>query len=84
MVGAIFVAITEMSTTTTTTTKPAAKGRPVFVLELRPEPGVDAVKALRAVLKITLRRYGLRCISARENIEEENHATQTTQNSSDA
>jgi hypothetical protein len=54
-----------------TTTKPGAKERPVFVLELRPEPGVDAVLALRALLKITLRRFGLRCIAARENIEEQ-------------
>jgi hypothetical protein len=52
------------------TTKPAAKERPVFVLELRPEPGVDPVLALRALLKVTLRRFGMRCISARENIEE--------------
>jgi len=54
----------------TATTK-SAKERSVYVLELRPEPGVDAVKALRAVLKVALRRFGMRCISARENIEEQ-------------
>jgi hypothetical protein len=47
-----------------------AKSRPTFVLELRPEPGIDPVLALRALLKTTLRRYGMRCISARENITE--------------
>jgi len=58
------------ATTTTTTAKPATK-RPVLVLELRPEPGVDPVLALRTLLKIALRRCGMRCISARENIEEQ-------------
>jgi hypothetical protein len=37
------------------------------VLELRPEPGVDPVLALRALIKIALRRYGMRCISATED-----------------
>jgi hypothetical protein len=27
-------------------------------------PGVDAIKALRRVLKVLRRRYGLRCLSA--------------------
>jgi hypothetical protein len=31
-----------------------AKDRPTFSLELHPEPGVDPVLALRALLKITL------------------------------
>jgi hypothetical protein len=35
----------------------------IFVLRLTPKPGVDAVKALRAVLKVMLRRFGLRCTS---------------------
>jgi len=53
------------------TTKPAAKERrPVFVLELRPEPGIDPVLALRALLKVTLRRFGMRCISAHESRSE--------------
>jgi hypothetical protein len=51
---------------TTTTTKPATE-RPIFVLELRPEPGVDPVLALRALLKVTLRRFGMRCISSHES-----------------
>jgi hypothetical protein len=42
-----------------TTAKPAAD-RPIFILELRPEPGcVDPVQALRALLKLALRRLGL-------------------------
>jgi len=52
---------------TTAGTKPTAKERPTFTLELRPEPGVDPVLALRALLKVTLRRFGLRCISANES-----------------
>jgi hypothetical protein len=43
--------------------------RPVFVLRLRPEPGVDAPRALRGMrilLKIALRRFGLRTIEARQ------------------
>ena len=48
-----------------------AKERPTFTLELRPDPGVDPVLALRALLKVTLRRFGMRCISARENLEEQ-------------
>jgi hypothetical protein len=39
---------------------------PTYALELRAEPGVNAIHALRAVLKNMLRRYGLRCISAHE------------------
>jgi hypothetical protein len=34
-----------------------------FVLRLTPKPGTDAVKALRAALKVMLRRFGLRCTS---------------------
>ena len=41
--------------------------RPVFVLQLRPEPRIDAIKALRAALKRLLRDYGLRCISVEES-----------------
>ena len=52
------------------TTTPA-KDRPTFTITLRPEPGVDPIHALRAVLKSLLRRYGLRCISAHENTEEQ-------------
>jgi hypothetical protein len=66
--GAFFAMI---NITAPSTAKPAAKDRPVYVLELRPEPGVDPVLALRALLKLTLRRFGMRCISARENIEEQ-------------
>jgi hypothetical protein len=54
---------------TTTIPKPTAEERPTYVLQLRPEPGVDPVRALRAVLKVALRRYGLRCVSAHKNTE---------------
>jgi len=39
--------------------------RPVFTIQIRPEPGVDdPIRALRWALKDLLRRHGLRCISA--------------------
>ena len=37
--------------------------RPVFVLHLRPEPGVDAERALRRLLKTALRAFGLRALA---------------------
>jgi hypothetical protein len=37
--------------------------RPIFVMTLRPEPGVDPINALRRVLKVLLRGYGMRCTS---------------------
>jgi hypothetical protein len=40
---------------------------PVFVLNLRPiRSDADGIRGLRAILKILLRRYGFRCIDARE------------------
>jgi hypothetical protein len=39
----------------------------IFVLRLTPLPGVDAVKALRAALKVLLRRFGLRALSIRDD-----------------
>jgi hypothetical protein len=36
---------------------------PVFVIRLRAGPKVDAIRALRGVLKVLLRRFGLRAIS---------------------
>jgi hypothetical protein len=46
------------------TTRPAP--RPTFVLRLRAAPGIDAIKALRALRKTALRRDGLRCLEVRE------------------
>jgi len=37
-----------------------------FVLHLRAEPGVDGIRSLRSLLKLALRRFGLRAIDARE------------------
>jgi hypothetical protein len=36
--------------------------RPVYVLMVRAKPGVNDVRALRAWLKIGLRKYGMRCL----------------------
>jgi len=39
--------------------------RPIFIVHLRPEPGVDdPIRALRLLLKTALRRYGMRCLNA--------------------
>jgi len=39
----------------------------IFVVAFRPTvAGIDPIRALRAVLKFALRRFGLRCTSARE------------------
>jgi hypothetical protein len=40
-----------------------ASERPLYKLVLRPERGVDAERALRRLLKIALRTFGLKCIS---------------------
>jgi hypothetical protein len=44
----------------------ASDSRPIFVLRLRPDPNVDPVRALRAVLKSLLRTYGMKCIAVEE------------------
>jgi hypothetical protein len=44
-----------------------------YVLVLQPEPGVDAVRALRWVLKRLLRQWGLHCVDIHE--EADNSAT---------
>jgi hypothetical protein len=37
-----------------------------FLLRLEPKRGVDPIRALRALLKLALRKFGLRCIAAEE------------------
>jgi hypothetical protein len=39
----------------------------IFVMQLTALPNVDAIRALRALLKTALRRFGLRCVSVRED-----------------
>jgi DNA-nicking Smr family endonuclease len=52
------------------TTRKPDRGRqkppPVFTLRLTALPNVDAIRALRALLKTALRR-GLRCVLVRED-----------------
>ena len=38
----------------------------IFVLRLRARPGTDGIRGLKAILKIALRRYGLRALDVRE------------------
>jgi hypothetical protein len=47
-------------------TKPRNSPHRAFALKLEAEPGVDAIKAVRALLKVALRRFELRCIDVRE------------------
>jgi hypothetical protein len=44
--------------------------RPIFVVHVRAEPGVDVIRSLRARLKVGLRGFGLRCISIGEAKQE--------------
>jgi hypothetical protein len=37
--------------------------RPIYILRLAPTPGTDGEKALRWLLKVLLRRFGMRCVS---------------------
>ena len=40
---------------------------PTDVVRLRPQPRVDAIRALRVWLKILLRRFGLKAIEVKRN-----------------
>jgi hypothetical protein len=48
--------------------------RPIFMLALRPEPRVDGIRALRALLKTARRRFGLVCVTI-EEVYPSAHAT---------
>jgi len=37
-----------------------------FIVTLQPNPGIDGLRALRMLLRVGLRRFGLRCIDVRE------------------
>jgi hypothetical protein len=45
--------------------------QPIFIIRLRAEPCVDAIKALRAFLKTALRRFGLRALTVDKEVESE-------------
>jgi hypothetical protein len=44
------------------------RARPIFVVRLRAEPDVNPIRTLRAFLKATLRRFGLRCMSINQKV----------------
>jgi hypothetical protein len=48
-----------------------ARDRPVFTITLRPEPGVDPVRALRHALKRLLRDFGMRAITIDARLEDD-------------
>jgi hypothetical protein len=39
---------------------------PTFIVRLQPQPGSDPIKALRWILKTSLRQFGMRCIAIDE------------------
>ena len=43
-----------------------AQRRPVFVVCLQAQKGVEPIRALKAALKTLKRRYGLKCVTIRE------------------
>jgi hypothetical protein len=43
--------------------------RPIFILRIEGKPGAAGIHALRALLKILLRRYGFRVVDAREILD---------------
>ena len=50
-----------------------AEQRPTYIVAFRPELHVsDPVKSLRGLLKLALRRFGLRCISVHPADEKKN------------
>ena len=52
------------------------RAEPVYRIEVRPEPGVDGIQALRAALKALLRSYGLRAVAVAELDEGEAQAVE--------
>jgi hypothetical protein len=51
-----------------------ARDRPTFVVVLRPEVGVDPIRALRHALKRLLRDYGMRAMRIDARLEENTNA----------
>jgi hypothetical protein len=55
-----------------------SNGRPVFVAHFRSEPRVDPIRALRWVLKVALRQFGMRAVKiAEQSSLNEEHMTVT-------
>jgi len=46
--------------------RPLPANTQVFVIELVAKPGTDGIRALRALIKVALRSFDMRCIEARE------------------
>jgi hypothetical protein len=44
---------------------------PTYVIRLRALPGADGIRAIRWLLKLALRRFGLKCIAVRQEAREE-------------
>jgi hypothetical protein len=43
--------------------------RPLYTVTFRAESGVDGLRAVRALLKIALRTFGLRCVRIAEEAD---------------
>jgi hypothetical protein len=44
--------------------------RPIFTLRIEGAPGAEGIHALRALLKVLLRKYGFKCLDAREVLDQ--------------
>jgi hypothetical protein len=52
-------------------TTAAGDGEVIFIVRLTPLPGVDPIRALRRMLKVLKRFYGMRCLSVQEEVPAE-------------
>jgi hypothetical protein len=50
------------------TDHPPDRRRPTFILRIEGRPGTAGIHALRAILKVLLRKHGFRCLDAREDV----------------
>ena len=46
--------------------KPSFGDRAIYVVGFRPEIGIDGIRGLRQLLKVALRRFGLRVTTIKE------------------
>jgi hypothetical protein len=52
--------------------------RPTYVLTLRPEKGIDGLRATKALLKFALRKFGLRVVTMKEQPDTKQQCAEVT------
>jgi len=50
------------------TARERPESRSTFVLKIEGRPGAAGIHGLRALLKVLLRKYGFKCLDAREDV----------------